>query len=168
MLSDVMTYFGFKRTLDHVGYFETQEQTNLFKELKPQIRQSRLIAITGVVGCGKTTALQRLQLELSSEKDIIISRCLAIDKDKVNVGVLMSALFLDLSTEKDAKPPNHPELRERKLLALIQKCRKPVVLFVDEAHDIHPSTLVKIKRLIELVRQNSCTFSRPKSSAIAQ
>lgn len=117
MLSDVMTYFGLKRTLDHVGYFETQEQTNLFKELKPQIRQGRLIAITGVVGCGKTTTLQRLQLELSSEKDIIISRCLAIDKDKVSVGVLMSALFLDLSTEKDAKPPNHPELRERKLLA---------------------------------------------------
>lgn len=159
MLSDVMTYFGLKRTLDHVGYFETQEQTNLFKELKPQIRQGGLIAITGVVGCGKTTTLQRLQLELSSEKDIIISRCLAIDKDKVNVGVLMSALFLDLSTEKDAKPPNHPELRERKLLALIQKCRKPVVLFVDEAHDIHPSTLVKIKRLIELVRQNSCILS---------
>ncbi|MBW4635772.1 MAG: AAA family ATPase [Iphinoe sp. HA4291-MV1] len=62
-----MTYFGLKRTLDHVGYFETQEQTNLFKELKPQIRQGRLIAITGVVGCGKTTTLQRLQLELSSE-----------------------------------------------------------------------------------------------------
>ncbi|NEQ18679.1 MAG: AAA family ATPase [Microcoleus sp. SIO2G3] len=159
MLSDVMTYFGLKRTLDHVGYFETQEQTNLFKELKPQIRQGRLIAITGVVGCGKTTTLQRLQLELSSEKDIIISRCLAIDKDKVNVGVLMSALFLDLSTEKDAKPPTHPELRERKLLALIQKCRKPIVLFVDEAHDIHHSTLVKIKRLIELIRQNSCTLS---------
>jgi type II secretory pathway predicted ATPase ExeA len=79
MLSDVMTYFGLKRTLDHVGYFETQEQTNLFKELKPQIRQGRLIALTGVVGCGKTTTLQRLQLELSSEKDIIISRCLAID-----------------------------------------------------------------------------------------
>ncbi|MFM6397292.1 MAG: AAA family ATPase, partial [Planktothrix sp.] len=84
-----------------------------------------MIAITGVVGCGKTTTLQRLQLELSSEKDIIISRCLALDKDKVNVGVLMSALFLDLSTEKDAKPPTHPELRERKLLALIQKRRKP-------------------------------------------
>jgi hypothetical protein len=29
-----MTYFGLKRTLDHVGYFETEDQTNLFKELK--------------------------------------------------------------------------------------------------------------------------------------
>jgi type II secretory pathway predicted ATPase ExeA len=159
MLSDVMTYFGLKRTLDHVGYFETQEQTNLFKELKPQIRQGRLIALTGVVGCGKTTTLQRLQLELASEKDILISRSLAVDKDKVNLGVLMSALFCDLSTEKDTKPPAQPELRERKLLTLIQKCRKSIVLFVDEAHDIHHSTLIKIKRLIELVRQNSCTLS---------
>lgn len=159
MLSDVMNYFGLKRTLDHAGYFETPEQTLLFKELKPQIRQGRLIALTGVVGCGKTTTLQRLQMELASEKDIITSRSLAVDKDKVNLGVLMSALFCDLSTEKDAKPPTQPELRERKLLALIQKCRKSVVLFVDEAHDIHHSTLVKIKRLIELVRQSGCILS---------
>ncbi|WP_189525103.1 ATP-binding cassette domain-containing protein [Nostoc sp. 'Peltigera membranacea cyanobiont' 232] len=66
-----MTYFGLKRTLDHVGYFETEDQTNLFKELKLQVRQGRLIAVTGVVGCGKSTTLQRLQLELAEEKDII-------------------------------------------------------------------------------------------------
>ena len=159
MLSDVMTYFGLKRTLDHVGYFETEDQTNLFKELKLQIRQSRLIAVTGVVGCGKTTTLQRLQLELANDKDIITSRSLAVDKDKVNLGVLITALFCDLSMEKDGKPPTQPELRERKLLALIQKCHRTVVLFVDEAHDLHNSTLVKIKRLIELVRQNGCTLS---------
>jgi len=154
-----MTYFGLKRTLDHVGYFETEDQTNLFKELKLQIRQSRLIAVTGIVGCGKTTTLQRLQSELANEKDIITSRSLAVDKDKVNLGVLMTALFCDLSTERDGKPPTQPEQRERKLLALIQKCRKTVVLFVDEAHDLNNSTLVKIKRLIELVRQNSCSLS---------
>jgi type II secretory pathway predicted ATPase ExeA len=159
MLSDVMTYFGLKRTLDHVGYFETEDQTNLFKELKLQIRQSRLIAVTGIVGCGKTTTLQRLQSELANEKDIITSRSLAVDKDKVTLGVLMTALFCDLSTERDGKPPTQPEQRKRKLLALIQKCRKTVVLFVDEAHDLHHSTLVKVKRLIELVRQNGCTLS---------
>ena len=52
-----------------------------------------------------------------------------------------------------------PELKERKLLALIQKCRKTVVLFVDEAHDIQHSTLVQIKRIIELVRSNGGTLS---------
>lgn len=159
MLSDVMNYFGLKRTLEYVGFFETEEQAHLFKELKPQIRQGRLIAIAGVVGCGKTTTLQRLQLELASEKDIIISKSLAVDKDKVTLGTLMAALFCDLATEKDAKPPTQPEQRERKLLALIQKCRKPVVLLVDEAHDLHNSTLIKIKRLIELVRLQGGTLS---------
>ena len=159
MLSDVMTYFGLTRTLNHVGYFETEDQKNLFKELKLQIRQSCLIAVTGVVGCGKTTTLQRLKKELADEKDIVISHSLAVDKDKVNLGVLMTALFCDLSTDKNAKPPTQPEQRERKLLALIQRCRKTVVLFVDEAHDLHSSTLVRIKRLIELVHQNGCTLS---------
>lgn len=159
MLSDVMNYFGLHRALDHVGYFETEDQTHLFKELKPQIRQGRLIALSGVVGCGKTTTLQRLQSELASEKDIIISRSLAVDKDRVNLGTLMTALFYDLTTEKDVKPPTQPEQRERKLLALIQKCRKPVVLFVDEAHDLHNRTLVGIKRLMELVRHNGGILS---------
>ena len=71
----------------------------------------------------------------------------------------MTALFCDLSTEKNSKPPTQPEQRERKLLALIQRCRKTVVLFVDEAHDLHSSSLVRIKRLIELVHQNGCTLS---------
>lgn len=159
MLSDVMNYFGLKRTLDHVGYFETEDQTHLFKELKPQIKQGRLIALSGVVGCGKTTTLQRLQATLAQEKDIIISRSLAVDKDKVNLGTLMTALFYDLTTEKDIKLPTQPEQRERKLLALIQKCRKPVVLLVDEAHDLHSRTLVRIKQLIELVRQNGGILS---------
>ncbi|MBH8552651.1 hypothetical protein I8751_09750 [Nostocaceae cyanobacterium CENA357] len=97
MLSDVMTYFGLKRTLDHVGYFETQEQTNLFKELKPQIRQGRLIAITGVVGCGKTTTLQRLQLELSSEKDISsISNSLALSNTLFNLFACCAVNFWEL------------------------------------------------------------------------
>jgi type II secretory pathway predicted ATPase ExeA len=159
MLSDVMNYFGLKRTFEYVGYFETEHQAYVFKELKPLLRQGRLVALSGVVGCGKTTTLQRLQSELASEKDIIISRSLAVDKDKVNLGTLMTALFYDLTTEKDVKPPTQPEQRERKLLALIQKCRKPVVLLVDEAHDLHNRTLVGIKRLIELVRQNGGTLS---------
>ncbi len=45
------------------------------------------------------------------------------------------------------------------MLALIQKCRKTVVLFVDEAHDLHHSTLLQIKRIIELVRNNGGILS---------
>ena len=33
--------------------------------------------------------------------------------------------------------PGHPERRERDLQELFHKAKKPVVLFVDDAHDLH-------------------------------
>ncbi|NET38363.1 MAG: AAA family ATPase [Cyanothece sp. SIO1E1] len=159
MRSDVMEFFGLTRTFSHIGYFETEHQTDLVKELKIAIRRGELVAISGVVGCGKTTLLQRLQTELKQEKDILVSRSLAVDKDRVSLATLISALFYDLATEKDFKPPTQSEKRERKLIALIQKHRKLVTLFVDEAHDLHPQTLSKLKRLIELVRLNGGILS---------
>jgi type II secretory pathway predicted ATPase ExeA len=47
------------------------------------------------------------------------------------------------------KIPALGEKRERELRDLIKKGKKPVVLFVDEAHDLHPSTLIGLKRLIQ-------------------
>jgi type II secretory pathway predicted ATPase ExeA len=44
------------------------------------------------------------------------------------------------------------ERHERLLLSLIEQCGRPVVLFVDDAHDLNSQTLVQLKRLIELVR----------------
>ena len=37
--------------------------------------------------------------------------------------------------------------------------KKPIALFVDEAHDLHPKTLVGLKRFIELVQNNGGTLS---------
>jgi type II secretory pathway predicted ATPase ExeA len=159
MLSDVIEYFGFKKELDHLGYFETDEQKNLFKELNYVIRQGRLIALSGMVGSGKTTTLQSLISHLRLSKEVMVSCSLAVDKNRVNLGTLITALFYDLSTEKELKLPTQPEQRERKLLALIQKCRKPVVLMVDDAHNLHPQTLVGLKSLIELVRHNQGKLS---------
>ena len=159
MLSEVMDYFGFEQELDHLGFFETDEHLHLEKELQRIIRQGRLVAISGIVGCGKTTAIERLQSKLKQTKDIIVSRSLAVDKERVSLGTLIAALFYDLSTEENFKLPTRPEQRERKLLSLIQKCRKPVALFVDDAHDLHNRTLVTLKRLIELVRQDGGTLS---------
>ncbi len=34
MLSEVMEYYGFKKPLDHLGYFETEHHAQLVKELK--------------------------------------------------------------------------------------------------------------------------------------
>jgi type II secretory pathway predicted ATPase ExeA len=159
MLSDVMEYFGLTRAFDHVGYFETAQHSQLIKELKLAIRQGGLITMTGVVGSGKTTMLRQLQAELKREKEVILSTSLAVDKNRVNLGTLITALFFDLSTERDFKPPSQPEKRERKLVELMEKSRKPVVLLVDDAHDLHNQTLVGLKRLIELVQDRGRVLS---------
>ena len=66
MLSEVMEHYGFKKPLDHLGYFETDHHTQLVKELKIVIAQGRLVALSGIVGCGKTTTLQQLMTSLVS------------------------------------------------------------------------------------------------------
>jgi type II secretory pathway predicted ATPase ExeA len=61
----------------------------------------------------------------------------------------MSALFYDLSTEKQVHIPSQGERRIRDLRDLVKKGRRPVALFVDEAHDLHGKTLTGIKRTME-------------------
>src|SRR3982750_1607552 len=74
-------------------------------------------------------------------------RPLCVDKERVTLQALMTALFYDLSPEKEPWIPSQGERRERELRDLIRKGRKPVALFVDEAHDLHPRTLKRLKRL---------------------
>jgi type II secretory pathway predicted ATPase ExeA len=159
MLSEVMAHYGLTRELDHVGYFETAQQRHMVPEIKNAVKQGKLVALSGIVGCGKTTTLQRIQEGLANEQDIVVSKSLAVDKDRVNLGTLILALFYDLSTEKDVKVPTQAEKRERQLLDLIRKRRKTVALFIDEAHDLHGQTLLRLKRLMELVRASGGTLS---------
>ena len=159
MLRDVMDYHGLHRDFRQAGFFETAQYQQLYMELKTAITQGQLVAVAGLVGCGKTTLLHRVQAELVREKEILVARSLAVDKDRVNLGTLILALFYDLATEKDIKIPPQPEKRERQLLDLISKRRKPIALFIDEAHDLHRKTLTELKRLMELVRQQGDLFA---------
>lgn len=120
MFSEVMEFFGLEQELDHLGFFETASQKHLEKELKITIAQGRLIAISGIVGSGKTTFLQRLMADLTKSKQIIVSRSLAVESSKVSLLTLMTALFYDLSPDKVEKVPSMSEKRERHLLELMR------------------------------------------------
>ncbi|MEA1933786.1 MAG: AAA family ATPase [Thermodesulfobacteriota bacterium] len=82
-----------------------------------------------------------------------------MEKARVTLSTLIMALFYDLSTEKDLKIPTQAEKKERKLQELIKKRKKPVALFIDEAHDLHGNTLIGLKRLIEMVQDCGGTLS---------
>jgi type II secretory pathway predicted ATPase ExeA len=159
MQSDVMEHYGFAKDFKLAGYFETEHHRAVFKEIKAAIQSGRIITLSGIVGCGKTKTLQRLQQELISEKQVLVSRSFSIEKARVNIGTLTTAMFLDLVKDKDFKAPNDTERRDRTLRDVICKSQRPVALFIDEAHDLHPKTLVQLKRLVELVEASGGLLS---------
>jgi type II secretory pathway predicted ATPase ExeA len=125
--------------------------TPRWRDLRAAIQAGRLIALTAVIGAGKTMLSRRLRDDLEHEGRVIVSRALTVEKAKITVPLLIAALFYDLSPEKTVSISNQSERRERDLQELFRKAKKPVALFVDDAHDLHPKTLTALKRLAELV-----------------
>jgi len=159
VLSDVRDFYGLVRELGQAGYFETAQLQQVLKELKLVIKDGRLIAVSGIVGTGKTAILQKIQDLLAQDKEILVAKSLSVDGSQTTLGTLILALFYDLATEKDFKIPTQPERRERALRDLIKKRHKPIALLVDDAHDLHSKTLLGLKRLIEVVRDGKGTLS---------
>ena len=158
VLIEIMEHFelerGFKRTGFIEGY-ETKQSAKLLKEIKSSIRQGNLTIVSGIMGSGKTTTVKMVKETLTREKEFVVCKSLSLDKHKINLNSLMTALFIDLDSEKGVKIPTQQEKRERTLCELITKKQKPVVLFVDEAHDLSPHTLKGLKKLVETVQENS-------------
>ena len=94
MLSDIMEHYGLVREFSNAGYFDTEHHQQIFRELKAAIRSGRLVALTGIVGTGKTTILKRIQKELKQEREILVSKSLSVDKARINLVTLITALLL--------------------------------------------------------------------------
>jgi type II secretory pathway predicted ATPase ExeA len=159
MLIDVLDHFGLAKSLREAGYFETEHHQHLLRELESAIPQGGLIALAGIVGSGKTTLLWQLQDRLRKARRVLVAESLAVDINRVSLNTLKLALYYDLATEKDGDLPSKPEKSERVLINLIQRCERPVVLFVDDAHDLNGNTVRGLKRIIERVRRRGGRLS---------
>lgn len=154
-----MEHFHLSKEFCNAGFFETEASRTLFREIKTTIEAGHLVALTGIQGSGKTETYRRLREELLKEQKILVSTSLALDKDRVTVGTLIEALYADLIEEEQLEIPDKAEIRKWGLEGLIRKQNKPIALFVDEAHELHPMILVDIKRLLEVVRNKGGVFS---------
>lgn len=160
MFIDAKKFFNIEKSFNKAGYYKTEEYDKLYENLKSQICSGGIFTLTGMVGSGKTTLLHHMQQELELENKIKISRSLSTERKKLNIGTLYLALFYDLNKgNKDFKIPTQGEKRERKLIELINKHKKSVALFIDEAHDIHSSTLTSLKRMIEIIGFSGSSLS---------
>jgi type II secretory pathway predicted ATPase ExeA len=118
-----------------------------------------LVAVCGVVGSGKTVTLRRLQQILKDENRISVAKSLSVEKHSIKLGTLITALFYDLAQDKQVQIPKQGERRERELQELVKKGKRPVALFVDEAHDLNGNTLTGLKRLMEVVEDGGGRLS---------
>ena len=159
MLTEVMRFYDLLRPPTDVGFFETEHHTQVARDIRAAIAGGRLIAVTAVIGSGKTLLSRRLRADLEREGRVIVSRSLSVDKAKITVPLLLAALFYDLSPEKTVTISSQSERRERDLQELFRRARKPVALFIDDANDLHPKTLTALKRLIELVAEGGGQLS---------
>lgn len=159
MFIDVLNHFGLARSTREAGYFETEHHQQLLHELEAAVPQGGLIALAGIVGSGKTTLLWQLQDRLRKAGRVLVAESLAVDINRVSLNTLKLAMYYDLATEKDGDLPSKPEKSERVLINLIQRCDRPVVLFVDDAHDLNGNTVRGLKRIIERVRRRGGRLS---------
>jgi len=151
MLTEVMRHYSLARPPVDAGFFETEHHAQVSRDIRAAILGGRLIALTAVIGSGKTILSRRLRADLEQEGRVIVSRSLSVDKAKITLPLLLAALFYDLTPEKTVTISGKSERRERDLQDLFRRAKKPVALFIDDAHELHPKTLIALKRLIELV-----------------
>lgn len=151
MLSEVMTHYGLAQPFYDAGWFETEHHRQVARMLAWAVAHRRLIALAGLVGSGKTAFLRRVQDDLAREGKVLISKCLSVEKDRLRLPTLITALFYDLAADREPRIPSLSERRERELRDLVRKAKRPVALFIDEAHDLHNNTLIGLKRLMEVV-----------------
>ena len=104
------------------------------------VEDGALIAITGPRGAGKTTAIRQ------ALSGITVVEPLRLTRDKMRMGDIEDALITELS---DESPRRSGEARSRQTLRLVGSHPSPVGLWIDDAHVLHPQTIIAIKRLRE-------------------
>jgi type II secretory pathway predicted ATPase ExeA len=145
VLADILKTYKLSKDFNQVGFYESKELARVEENLKEHIRLGHFTALTGPVGVGKTTLIRKVKTDLQKSKTVIVSECQTIEKEKVNLSLIVQALFMDLGE----KPEKDRESRDRKLFQLIEKSNRQVVFFVDDAHNLHNKTLAGLKVIVE-------------------
>lgn len=161
MLAEVQRSYGLARPFQGAGNFQTEHQSMIVREVCAAVQTGRLVVVSGLVGSGKTHLLRRIEDELRKADKVTVTKSLSADKRRITLTALIEAMFYHLTPGYRAKVkvPKGTEGRERDLQVLAAKRRRPVVLVIDEAHDLHHKTLTGLKRLMEIVADSGVLMS---------
>ena len=125
MLTEVMRHYGLARPPVDAGFFETEHHAQVSRDVRAAITGGRMIALTAVIGSGKTILSRRLRADLEREGRVIVSRSLSVDKSKITVPLLLAALFYDLTPEKTVSISSQSERRISMSSAYMRRLTAP-------------------------------------------
>ena len=145
MLTDILKTYKLNGDFSRTGFYASKEVGRLEENLVEPMRLGHFVALTGPVGAGKTTLIQKVKGEVQKSKAMVVSESQALEKEKVTIALLVNALFMDFGE----KPDRDRESRDRKLFQLIEKSPWPVVFVIDDAHRLPAQTLAGLKGLVE-------------------
>lgn len=109
------------------------------------VRNQALVSVFGQSGTGKTSAVEQA---LTATQALVVE-VQRPERERVHLGDVMVALERDLTEERESARRSG-EARAGQVRRLLGDTRRPVVLFIDDAHELHSSTLRGLKRLREL------------------
>ncbi len=159
MILDALDEYDLVKPLSEAGFYATDKIKRLHEKIKVlALNFGSLIAISGTVGSGKTTFINELMHNLKNEGKCIVSYSYSSDREGVNVKTLLTALLIDVN-KSDKPSPTAYETRDRHLVKLMEDNKKPVVLFIDEAQDLHGNTLSALKKLSEMAKLSRQTLT---------
>jgi type II secretory pathway predicted ATPase ExeA len=61
MLTEVMRYYGLARPPIDAGFYETEHHAQVLRDVRAAILGGRLVALTAIIGSGKTILSRRLR-----------------------------------------------------------------------------------------------------------
>ena len=68
MLTEVMRYYGLARPPIDAGFYETDHHAQVLRDVRAAILGGRLVALTAVIGSGKTILSRRLRAERPGDR----------------------------------------------------------------------------------------------------
>ena len=108
-------------------------------------------AVIGESGAGKTTLRRYVEDRLAAERrPVRWVAPLALDRSRITASSLCEAVIADLSQESPRSSLEWRTRQVRRILAEAHQAGTAAVIVIDDAHDLHPSTLRFSRRLWEL------------------
>lgn len=143
---DILIRKRFALPPEPTGDLDTSDAVRTRHLVRAAAEAKRLVSIAGSRGAGKTRAVRGAVRGLGVQ----LVEPLRLDRERLHLGDIQDAIVSQLS---DEKPRRSGEARSGQVRRILARTRGAVLLWIDDAHVLHPSTLRGLKRLLELTWQ---------------